>query len=36
MSESILFDEICDQPKAIESLIKAESKHVQELGARLR
>ena len=36
MSESILFQEICEQPQVIESLINAESKHVKELGARLR
>lgn len=36
MSESILFQEICEQPQAIERLIEAESEHVRKLGAKLK
>jgi len=36
MSGSILFQEICEQPQAIERLIQAESGHLQELGTSLK
>lgn len=36
MSGSILFQEICEQPQAIERLIQAERDHLQELGTSLK